>query len=103
MLTFLMFFGISTDELRMYARTVYNKTMGFDDIMIIAAWARTVSSIFREFTNSFHPQLTETVVIAGIKIMFDHGVGWHVADIMALENAPAVVARMLLVSFLHII
>ncbi|CAG8980999.1 hypothetical protein HYALB_00013319 [Hymenoscyphus albidus] len=32
----------------------------------------------------------------GIKIMFDHGVGWHVADIMTLENAPAVIARMIL-------
>ncbi|CAG8951362.1 hypothetical protein HYFRA_00007273 [Hymenoscyphus fraxineus] len=83
------------NKLSVYARTIYNKTMGFDDIMVIAAWV-TISTPLSDLANSIPYQLTETIVIAGIKIMFDHGVGWHVADIMTLENAQAVIARMIL-------
>ena len=42
--------------------------------------------------------MAEVVHIAAVKLQFESGTGWHVADLQTLPNAKEVLSRMIMVS-----
>ncbi|PVH83259.1 hypothetical protein DL98DRAFT_652475 [Cadophora sp. DSE1049] len=63
---------------RLFIRTVVSRKLGLDDILITLSW------------------LAETVHVAAVKLQFENGVGWHVADLQTLPNASEILSRMIL-------
>lgn len=43
-------------------------------------------------------QVSEALVIVFVKLQFDNGVGWHIATLAQLPNAPEILTRFILVS-----
>ncbi|KUJ12352.1 uncharacterized protein LY89DRAFT_738140 [Mollisia scopiformis] len=64
--------------IRAYVRLFVSRKIGLDDLLILTAW------------------IAETVAIVAVKEQFESGIGFHVADIMSLPNAPDVLTKMVL-------
>lgn len=56
-----------------------------DDLFVMGAWASSIA------------------VVAGVKLQFSSGIGWHAADIQTLSNGSDILTKMVLVSLLGIV
>ncbi|CAL3969870.1 hypothetical protein PZA11_007571 [Diplocarpon coronariae] len=63
---------------RLYFRTFVGRTFGLDDFLIVLAFAAEITHV------------------VGVKLQFERGVGWHVADLAALPNAKEILTRFIL-------
>ncbi|KAH7303703.1 hypothetical protein BKA65DRAFT_560578 [Rhexocercosporidium sp. MPI-PUGE-AT-0058] len=63
---------------RLYVRSVVAWKLGLDDYLIALSW------------------LAETVHIVAVKLQFENGIGWHVADLQTLPNAAEILSRIIL-------
>ncbi|KAF8852368.1 hypothetical protein BDZ45DRAFT_111589 [Acephala macrosclerotiorum] len=73
-------FGICTCTIlvRFYVRTCVARKLGLDDFLIVTSW------------------LAEVVHIACVKLQFENGIGWHIADLATLPDAATVLTRFIL-------
>ncbi|KUJ19412.1 uncharacterized protein LY89DRAFT_731810 [Mollisia scopiformis] len=73
-------FGVCTATLfvRFYVRAFISRKFGLDDLLITLSW------------------MAEVVHIVCVKLQFENGTGWHVADLAMLPNGVAVINGMIL-------